>query len=1638
MRYLSADDVFVSEADGFANVVLRLSGPAEGTFTVNYSTSNGYASGSLSSDYTAVNSSVTFSPGETSKTIQIAITNNAAAESLEHFYLILTLPTASQTLATLARREIPVWIVDNDSTAGGTPIVSINDVAVDESTSPVARFAVTLDRPAAGTVTVNWATADGSAVSGQDFAAASGTVTFQPGDTAQTVEVTLTNDALAEGSEQFRVQLSSASGATIGQGSGVATIGANDAAVSPKPVLYADGVTVSEADGYAQVALRLDAPSNTAIQVNYSTVNGYASSSLSTDYMAINDTLTFAPGQTLHTVRVPINTAENAAEPLENFYLTLSVPSASTNFVTLSRSEIPVWIVDNDSTAGGTPIASVGDVTVDETTSQYARFVVTLDRPAAGIVTVNWATADGSAVAGQDFVGAGGTLTFLPGQTAQTAEVALVNDALAEGSEQFRVQLSAAAGATIGRGGGVATIGANDAAVSPKPVLTVDDVTVSEADGWAELVLRLDAPSNSQIQVNYSTSNGWASSSLSTDYIARSETVTFAPGQTVQTVKVPINTGDRTAETVENFYLNLSVPSASTNFVTLSRSEIPVWIVDNDSTAGGTPVAKVGDVTVDEATSQYARFAVTLDRPALDVVTIAWRTVDGAAPGGAAAGSDYVGASGTLVFLPSETAQTVEVELLDDALAEGPERFRLELTAASGATIGRSTGVATIGESDGPISPKPVLHVDDVTVSEADAYAELVLRLDAPSNSLITVNYSTSNGYASSSLSTDYIARSEAVTFAPGQRVQTVKVPINTGDSASERIENFYLNLSVPSASTNFVTLSRSEIPVWIVDNDSTAGGSPVVSVGNVTVDESTARYATFVVTLDRQSTSTVSVDWRTVDGSAVAPGDYRSEQGTVVFLPGETARTVSVVLLNDTDAEGAEQFRLELSAPVGATIGQGVGVATIGANDAQSSPKPVLFVDDVTVDESDAHAELVLRLDAPSTSPFTVNYFTSNGWASSSLSTDYIGLSSSVTFAPGQTVHTVKVPVNTNDSTSELPENFYLNLSLPTASQPLVSLSRTEIPVWIVDNDSTAGGTPIVSVRDVLVDEATSQYARFLVTLDRPSNDTVTVDWRTAQGSARDGDDFAPGSGTLTFLPGQTSRTIEVALVDDGLAEGAEEFDVALSNAVGAAIEVRSATARIGVSDGTPLPRPVLRVDDVDVSEASSYALMLLRLDAPSVSPITVNYFTSNVTASSSQSTDYIALNSSVTFAPGQTVHVVKVPITNDTTPEAQEAFNLNLSVPTASSTLVTLSRSQVPVVIVDDDSGFRVMDYGIGDDTYVVLAHTDRIIEMLGAGIDTAETALDQYTLTDNVEKLLLTGFANLRGFGNELENTMRGNPGANQLSGLAGNDTLFGEGGNDTLDGGAGIDAAAWQPNAAGHRLSFTPNGYVVQDLAGSDGTDTLTNVERLQFADKTIVVERGTPTQSYENLPVGLYHFFIVAFDAAPGVTYMDQLAEAYRFFQPQLGDNALRTIVEIFTTKTQFTDVYPTSLSNRALAEELVARIVKQSASDAAKSEAVGDIEGALGLGWTRGQVIFTVFGNLANKPFSDPTWGGTAQQFDRQIAVAKVYSEVLLQGTTHLQTLRDVLAPVTPTTDVSSEAKIVELIGQALLDGPGV
>ena len=206
----------------------------------------------------------------------------------------------------------------------------------------------------------------------------------------------------------------------------------------------------------------------------------------------------------------------------------------------------------------------------------------------------------------------------------------------------------------------------------------------------------------------------------------------------------------------------------------------------------------------------------------------------------------------------------------------------------------------------------------------------------------------------------------------------------------------------------------------------------------------------------------------------------------------------------------------------------------------------------------------------------------------------------------------------------------------------------------------------------------------------------------------------------------------------------------------------------------------------------------------------------------------------------------------------------------------------------------------------------------------------------------------------------------------------------------------------------------------------GSDTLKSIEILEFSDRNVNISAALHP-SYDSVPDDLWHFFIVAFNGAPGVTYMNQLKEAFD------AGYSVKDIVNVFTTKSQFTDIYPDSLSNTQFAEKLTNNVVKNSASTEAKQKAVSDIIGALDSGLSRGDVIYNVFGNLSSVPATNAVWGNTSKQFENQIAVAQFYTDDMSQSTTYIPQLRAILGSVDQNSDVSSDDSIIEIIGTALL-----
>jgi len=203
----------------------------------------------------------------------------------------------------------------------------------------------------------------------------------------------------------------------------------------------------------------------------------------------------------------------------------------------------------------GTPVVNIGDTSMTEgqTGTRIASFTATLSAASSQPITVSYSTANGSALAGNDYQSASGSVTFDAGETAKTISVLVNGDRTGELDETFTVNVGLAAGkAVIGDAQGVGTI------VDDEPRVGINSVTKNEGNaGTTQFVftVSLSAASDVAVSLNFATANGSAKSPE--DYDAKSGSLSFAAGQTSLTVAVVVK-GDRTKEAQEVFYVNLS------------------------------------------------------------------------------------------------------------------------------------------------------------------------------------------------------------------------------------------------------------------------------------------------------------------------------------------------------------------------------------------------------------------------------------------------------------------------------------------------------------------------------------------------------------------------------------------------------------------------------------------------------------------------------------------------------------------------------------------------------------------------------------------------------------------------------------------------------------------------------------------------------------------------------------------------------------------------------------------------------------------------------------------------------------------------------------------------------------------------
>jgi hypothetical protein len=538
---------------------------------------------------------------------------------------------------------------------------------------------------------------------------------------------------------------------------------------------------------------------------------------------------------------------------------------------------------------------SIDDVVLSEGNAgtTNAQFTITRSHN-ADAVSVRVDTANGTAIAGSDFVGINNQIVNFTanGATTSTVNVVINGDTILEPDETFNVVLSNPSGATIADGSGLGTI-VNDDAAS----IAINDVTEVEGTGGSTnfvFTVALTGEVQSGFTVPFSTADG--SASQPGDYASNSNTLTFtgAPGET-KTITVAV-VADAILEPSETFTVNLGTPSNAA--VTVSDGS-GLGTITNDDAAS----IAINDVTQAEgstATTNFV-FSVTLTGAVQGGFTVPFSTADGSAtqPG------DYASNSNTLTFTGTDgETKTITVAVVGDTILEPNETFTVGLGSPSNAAVSVSdnSGLGTITNDDAAS-----IAINNVALAEGNSGSTnfgFTVTLTGAVQGGFSVPFSTADGSATQP--GDYASSSGTLNFN-GNLGETKAITIAVvGDIIPEAGENFFVNLGSATAG---VSVSQAQGTGLIVNDDlfadisvSNSDGVNWVAPGDMTtytvvVTNSSAIVDVAAVNIVQTLPALlINIDWTcTGTGGATCPANGMGPLNETVAMPSGSSVTYLV-----------------------------------------------------------------------------------------------------------------------------------------------------------------------------------------------------------------------------------------------------------------------------------------------------------------------------------------------------------------------------------------------------------------------------------------------------------------------------------------------------------------------------------------------------------------------------------------------------------------------------------------------------------------------------------------------------------------------------------------------------------------------
>ena len=562
----------LSETAGAITVSVARSGGSYGAASVSYATAN--SSAASGSDFAATSGTLTWANGDAAtKTIRVTVYNDTLAEASESFQIRLSAASGAALGAITANT---VTIADDDSPSpNGTLQFSAGSLSVNENAGS-ATVTVSRTLGSLGAVSLSYATSNGTALSGSDYSAASGTLSWADGDSAsKSFTVPIVDDGTAEANETVNLTVSGpVGGAVLGSQKAIVLSIVDNDGLPGTLGLTAATASVPEAGGSVTLSVARSGGSTGAASVQYATFN--SSAVAGSDYAATSGSLTWANGDAAtKTIRITVYN-DTIADANESFQVRLSNAAGASMGAT---TQAVVSIADDDTASvNGSFVFNVGSQSVAE---NGGTAVVTVRRTQSyvGAVTVDYASANGTATAGSDYTAASGSLSWADGETAsKTFTVAIADDATAEASETINLSLTNPTGGAALGSAKTMSLSITDNDGLPGTIsLSAASYTVSEAGGAIDVSVSRTGGTVGSVAISYSTGNG--SAAAGSDYGAVGGTLIWANGDAAtKTIRIPI-LNDTLKESAETILVRLSNVQTATLGAIASGT---VTITDND------------------------------------------------------------------------------------------------------------------------------------------------------------------------------------------------------------------------------------------------------------------------------------------------------------------------------------------------------------------------------------------------------------------------------------------------------------------------------------------------------------------------------------------------------------------------------------------------------------------------------------------------------------------------------------------------------------------------------------------------------------------------------------------------------------------------------------------------------------------------------------------------------------------------------------------------------------------------------------------------------------------------------------------------------------------------------------------------